>query len=126
MTGSPEMPPPRVLVVDDEPAVLDMLAWSLRRGGYEVVALSRFEDAKRYISDTPPDALVTDVRLGAFNGLQLAWLMRDARATAPVLVLSGYDDPTLRKEAERLGGVFHTKPVPSETLVSYLREKLGA
>lgn len=120
------MPAPRILLVDDEPAVLDALAWGLRRGGYDVVALPRFEDAKRLIAEAPPDGLVTDVRLGAFNGLQLAWLMRDASPTCPIVVLSGYDDPTLRKEAERLGGVYHTKPVPSDTLVDYLREKLGA
>ena len=121
------MPALRILVVDDEPAVLDMLAWGLRRGGYDVVAVARFDEAKRLIGDAPaPDGLVTDVRLGAFNGLQLAWLMRDASPTCPIIVLSGYDDPTLRKETERLGGVYFTKPVPSDTLVSYLREKLGA
>lgn len=120
------MAAPRILVVDDEPAVLDMLALGIRRGGYEVVAVARFEDARRSIVEDPPEALVTDVRLGFFNGLQLALLMRDARPDAPIIVLSGFDDPTLRREAERLGGVYYTKPVPSETLVGYLRDRLGA
>lgn len=119
------MPAHRILVVDDEPAVLDMLAWGLRRAGYEVVTVARFEDAKRYISDDPLDALITDVRLGAFNGLQLALLMRDAHPSAPIVVLSGFDDPTLRKETERIDGVYLTKPVSSETLVGFFKDQLG-
>lgn len=119
------MPAPRILVVDDEPAILDMLAWGLRRGGYEVVAVARFEDAKRYITEAPPDALVTDVRLGPFNGLQLALLLRAALPNAPIVVLSGFDDPTLRKETERMGGVYFTKPVTSETLIAHLRDRLA-
>jgi DNA-binding response OmpR family regulator len=118
------MPSARILVVDDEPAVLETLAWGLRRGGFDVTTQARFADARRHIDTDPPDALVTDVRLGAFNGLQLALHMRQARPHAPIIVLSGFDDPMLRREAEALGGVYLTKPLTGDTLATYLKGAL--
>lgn len=118
--------PARILVVDDEPVVLDLLAWGLRHGGYDVVAVGRFEDAKRCIAEQPPDALVTDVRLGPFNGLQIALQLRDAVPGAPIVVLSGFDDPTLRRETEEMGGAYFVKPLPREALLAHLRERLPA
>lgn len=117
---------PRVLLVDDEPAVLETLAWGLRHGGYDVTTAGRFDEARRALLAAPPDALVTDVRLGAFNGLQLAIVMRDASATAPIIVLSGFDDPALRKDAERLGAVYLTKPLRAQELLGYLDEGLNS
>jgi DNA-binding response OmpR family regulator len=119
------MPSARILVVDDEPAVLETLAWGLRRAGFDVVAHARFADARRQIDTDPPDALVTDVRLGAFNGLQLALHMRQAKPNAPIIVLSGFDDSMLRKEAEALGGVYLTKPLTGDTLARYLTGAVG-
>jgi DNA-binding NtrC family response regulator len=114
-----------VLLVDDEPAVLATLAEGLRLGGFDVHAAGSFEAARRAITDAPPDAMITDLRLGAFNGLQLVLYLRDLRPDAPVAVLSGYDDPMLRRDAERQGAVFFTKPVAFDTLTSFLRERLG-
>lgn len=116
---------PRVLIVDDDPGVLETLTLGLTRAGLAVTALSRFDEARHHIDESPPDALVVDVRLGAFNGLQLALHMRDARPAAPILVLSGFDDAMLRREAERLGAEFLTKPVSLEELGTRLREALG-
>ena len=89
----------RVLIVDDEPDVLETLAELVQGAGYEVVTRLNFEDARKDIANDPPDILVTDVRLGPFNGLQLAVLMRATRPESPIVVLSAYDDPTLRLEA---------------------------
>ncbi len=109
-----------VLVVDDQEDVLRTLAYFVGQGGYQVTALAKFEDARRVIDHTPPDILITDVRLGAFNGLQLVLHMRAVRAEAPIVVLSAYDDPTLRQEAARLGARYLTKPVTKQELLECL------
>jgi DNA-binding response OmpR family regulator len=109
--------PPRVLVVDDQEDVLNTLVRFLSMGGYDVVGLSEFEDAKGFIDRTPPDILVTDVRLGAFNGLQLALHMRAARADTPIVVLSAWDDALLRQEATGLGAVYCLKPLKRDQLL---------
>ncbi len=107
----------RVLIVDDEPALLDALRSALKRAGHDVVACRTFEDAREQLLTEEFDALVTDVRLGAFNGIQLAVIARDQSPSIRIVVFSGYDDPVLRAEAERLGGTFLLKPVSAEALL---------
>ena len=107
----------RVLIVDDEPDVLETLAELVQGAGYEVVTRLNFEDARKDIANDPPDILVTDVRLGPFNGLQLAVLMRATRPESPIVVLSAYDDPTLRLEAAHCHATYLTKPVSRKELL---------
>ena len=107
----------RVLIVDDEPALLDALRSALKRAGHDVVACRTFEDAREQLLMEEFDALVTDVRLGAFNGLQLAVIARNQSTSIRIIVFSGYDDPVLKTEAARLGGTFMLKPVTAEALL---------
>ena len=89
--------------------------------GFQVVPCSTFEDAKREIATLRPDILITDVRLGAYNGLQLALLARDVRPDVRVVVFSGFDDPVLKQEARRIGATYLVKPVSGHALVEELR-----
>ena len=118
------MPRLRVLVVDDDPNMLETIAWGVERGGHEAVQVGRFDQAKYYIQDSPPDALVTDVRLGAFNGLQLAILTTQKYPGTPVIILTGYEDPTLRDEAARAGATFVMKPVRLEDLLAHVKSAI--
>jgi DNA-binding NtrC family response regulator len=110
----------RVLVVDDEPALLDAVRYAFERAGLEVVACRSFEDARTRILSEDFDALVTDVRLGAFNGLQLAVIARNRLPNLGIVVFSGYDDPVLREEASGLGAAYLVKPVTGERLLQEL------
>jgi len=110
----------RVLVVDDQPDVLRTLAHLVASGGYDVETRLKFDEAKHYIDVTPPDLLVVDVRLGAYNGLQLALHMRNVRPEAPIVVLSAYDDPMIRKETERIGARWLSKPISRKVLLDCL------
>ena len=110
----------RVLVVDDEPALLDAVRYAFERAGLEVVACRSFEDARARILAEDFDALVTDVRLGAFNGLQLAVIARNRLPKLAIVVFSGFDDPVLREEASGLGAAYLVKPVTGERLLQEL------
>jgi DNA-binding NtrC family response regulator len=99
-----------ILIVDDEPAVLKVLTRWLEQEGYDVVTCGRYEDARQYLRNEVPLVLVTDVRLGAYNGLQLAMMLHDRDPDARTLVLSAFDDPTIRHETERIGATFLLKP----------------
>lgn len=113
-------PVPSLVIVDDEPGVLRPLTRYLSEHGYEVSAFDDFEAARQAIGALRPDVVVTDVRLGAFNGLQLAMIAREVRPDAQVLVMSGFDDPVLKAEAQRLGAAYLVKPVAGRTLVEAL------
>ena len=107
----------KVLIVDDQPDVARTLSQLVASGGYDVVTATRFDEARHLIDQTPPDILVTDVRLGAFNGLQLVLHMRAVQPSGPIIVLSAYDDAVIRQEAERSGAAFLAKPVTRKDLL---------
>lgn len=107
----------RVLIVDDEPALLDALRSALERAGHDVVACRTFEDAREELLAEEFDALITDVRLGAFNGIQLAVIARDRAPGMRIVVFSGFDDPVLREEAASLGASYLIKPITAERLL---------
>lgn len=113
--------PLKILIVDDDTSLLEVLERAFQNAGADVVAHSTFEGARRALHDGSFDALLTDVRLGAFNGLQLAVISRDAHPDIRVIVFSGFDDPVLRSEAERVQAVYVVKPVSTETLLELVR-----
>ena len=110
----------RVFVVDDEPALAESLRLGLQSHGHDVEMSRSFEEARRRLLDEDFDVLVTDVRLGAFNGIQLAVIARDKSPTMRIIVFSGYDDPVLKDEADRLGGTYLLKPVTAEMLLGQI------
>ena len=106
-----------VLIVDDEPLVLRAIRTAFERAGRTVTACATFADARQQLADRDFDALVTDVRLGRFNGLQLAIIARHLNPDMMVVVFSGSDDPVLREEAARLDAAFLVKPVAATHLL---------
>lgn len=120
--ASPIRRPRKILVVDDDIVLLDAIDRAFREAGEQVIACGSFEDARRVVRDKPLDVLITDVRLGAFNGLQLAVMARDLQPNIQVIVFSGFDDPVLRADAERVGATYLVKPVPSSYLLQLLQQ----
>ena len=110
----------RVLVVDDDQGLLQMLGHMLTACGYAVELCSSFEAAKYRLTHSPPDVLLTDVRLGAFNGLQLVILVKELFPATTAIVMSAYDDVTLRKEASHCGASYLQKPFTGEALFNSL------
>ena len=115
----------RLVVVDDDRQVLKHLTEILEEAGFDTVACERFVDAKALLSIFRPDLLLTDIRLGAYNGLQLAFYARDHHPGLPVVVLTGYEDPTLRDEANRSGAHFLVKPVTRAVLIGTIQKALS-
>lgn len=110
----------RVLIVDDDSSLLEALQRALKDGGLDVVAHTTFEGGRHAIRAEPFDAVLTDVRLGAFNGIQLAVVARDAYPDIRIIVFSGFDDPVLRGEAEHINATYLVKPVSGSQLLRLL------
>ena len=107
----------RVLIVEDESTLLEGLVAAFEHEGRQVVGCRSFEEARARLLAEHFDCLIADVRLGAYNGLQLAVIARDRSAGIGIIVFSGFDDPVLREEAARLGATFVVKPVSGERLL---------
>jgi two-component system LytT family response regulator/two-component system response regulator LytT len=115
----------RVLVVDDEPMVVEALREILAAAGYEPLGATSFEEGRRLLLAPPaPDVVVADVRLGKYNGLQLVVLRPQATAA---IVISGHWDEVIEAEARQLGAVYLQKPLASpvlaETVARLIAEK---
>lgn len=105
MTGT------RILVLEDDDDLATFYSEALRELGHTVTVCTRFEHARKRLYEDPPDAVLTDIRVGEYNGLHLAWLFRAMSPNGTVVVVSGYDDVVLQKEAELLNAEFLLKPV---------------
>ena len=79
--------PPRVLVVDDEPIVRDVLTRYLTHEGFEVAAAADGHEALRAIEEGSPNVIVLDLMLPKLSGLELLRLVR-LESTVPVIILS--------------------------------------
>jgi DNA-binding NtrC family response regulator len=115
-----------VLLVDDDPAVLQLVRQWLSSAGYSVIACDRFETAKQHLAAQAPDILVTDVRLGAYNGLQLVILAKQQGPQVAAVVMSAFDDPTLRKEAAQSGAGFVNKPCTRDQVLTAVIEAISS
>ena len=104
----------RILVVDDEQIVRDLLAHTLRRQGYDVEVAAGARDARAL--EGPWDLLLTDVVMPEMDGVELARHI-DARR---VLFMSGYDQRALAESA----GAFLQKPFSGDELARSIRALL--
>ena len=108
----------RVLMIDDDQEYLGLCTIILREGGHDVTACSDFNEGRRLLSDDHFDALITDVRLGAFNGLHLIALAAPSVVTK--IAMSAFLDPVIRRDAEQAGARFIVKPTDCATIAAVL------
>ena len=114
-----------ILVVEDDPDTLDFWVELLQRAGYGVTAAPSFEEARRAL-ESLPDMLITDIRLGAYNGLQLVVRARLANPCLPVLVMTAFDDPVLQEETHRLDAIYMRKPVDAPMVLAAIAQAFGS
>jgi len=114
----------KILLIEDDAELLVALVRAFREAGLEVLACGTFEEGREALRNQSFDVLVTDIRLGAFNGIQLAVVARDLHPSIRIIVYSGFDDPVLRAEAERIGATYLVKPVPVSALLEHIRQPL--
>ena len=109
------------LVVDDDPSLSKLVVEWMSAAGYAVESAANFGAAKLKINPRL-DVLIVDVRLEAFNGLQLAIQARSIVPTMRIVVISGWDDAVVRAEATSIGAVFLSKPFNEEQLLRVIGE----
>jgi DNA-binding response OmpR family regulator len=112
---------PAVLIVEDDAANGAWLIRVVSDAGYDVLGASTFDEARQLLNTRRFDLLITDLRLGGFNGLQLL-LGRPMNA----IVITGYADHVLETEAKHLGAGFLVKPFTAVELLKAVEEKLGS
>jgi two-component system response regulator HydG len=116
---------PRVLVVDDDLALAETLADGLTDAGFDAVASASSTEAARRLDAEPFDALVTDLRMPAIDGMGLLARSRRAAPERPVIVMTGYGAIETAVDAIRQGAHHYmTKPFSTDELALFLRRAL--
>ncbi len=115
----------RVLVVDDEPSIVDVVSMALRHHGYDVAVAETGAQALTEVRDWRPHAIVLDVMLPDMEGFEVARRLSAGRAGVPILFLSARDNTADVVRGLTTGGDdYVTKPFSLEELVARLRNIL--
>src|SRR5215813_484582 len=110
----------RVLIVDDEPAIRESLAFALKRDGFEVVDVASLKEAR----SAEADLIVLDLVLPDGNGLDFLRALR-ARSDVPVIVLTSRDEETDRVVGLEMGADDYVlKPFSPREVVARVRAVL--
>jgi len=115
----------RVLVVDDEPSITDLVATVLRYEGFEVDVAASGWDALRKAGAFEPDLVVLDIMLPDHDGFEIHRGLRDRGLDVPVIFLTARDATEDKVRGLTLGGDdYVTKPFSLEELVARIRAVL--
>ena len=116
---------PRLLVVEDDPNIVELLSASLRFAGFDVTAATNGADAVNSAKDSRPDLVVLDVMLPDLDGFEVIRRMREGGVRTPVVFLTARDATDDKIRGLTLGGDdYVTKPFSLEELTARIRAVL--
>ncbi len=123
--GRPEAPAKRVLIVEDDDRIRDVLEELLAGAGYGVIGVENGIEALDWLSHSPVDLLIVDILIPGLSGPELIKRVRQTAEwkTAPILVLSGYAD--LARYRDLPVNAVQLKPFRVSDLLEQVSELIG-
>jgi len=115
----------RILVVDDDPVILDQLAGALEDEGFNALRSSSAEDAIAILNKADPELVITDLRLPGKDGLKVVEQAQSLHPNSPVLVMTAHASVDTAVKAMQLGA-FHylPKPMSVDTILIEVKKAL--
>jgi two-component system, NtrC family, response regulator PilR len=116
---------PRILVVDDEPSMREMLRIVLRRDGYDVLIAENGQAALERLRSEPVDLLLSDIRMPDLSGVEVLRAAKEMNRDIVAFMMTAYASTETAVEAMRLGAVdYFTKPFSMDELRLKVRQHL--
>lgn len=115
---------PKILIVEDEPDIVELLAYNLHQAGFETITAFNGEDALRHANTKPPDLVLLDVLLPGVDGLEVCRMLKRDPTTAdiPVIMLTAKGEKTDKIVGLELGADdYVTKPFSPREVVLRIR-----
>ena len=101
-----KVPTARILVIDDNPEVVDILATCLREEGYGVLGALTGDEGLKDFNLSRPDLILLDIALpGGMDGIELLKRIHSINPTSKVIMVTGNTDPKLARESLELGAL---------------------
>jgi DNA-binding response OmpR family regulator len=119
----------RILAVDDEPELTDLMRFHLERAGHEVVTAANGWEAIDAIRHARPDIILLDLMLPDLDGFGVCEILRrdPLTATIPIIIISAWASPDSRNLGLELGALdYITKPFHPQELVDRVHQLLHA
>ncbi len=118
----PDGTPIRILTVDNEPSLIELLSMAMRYEGWDVHTAASGSEAVKVAREVRPDALVLDMMLPDFDGLEVMRRIRTEQPDVPVIFLTAKDGVSDRINGLTAGGDdYVTKPFSLEEVIARLR-----
>ena len=114
----------RILVVDDDPGIGQMLTRALGRHGYEVNATTSADEALEMVESASYDAALVDLVMPERDGADLAGTLRRRFPGLPIGLMTGYSNSPLIPQFEKSGMAVFTKPLLIQDLVEFLQREI--
>jgi DNA-binding NtrC family response regulator len=112
------------LIVDTDAVQVFHLGRSIEAAGFRCLSAPGFVPARRCIYDYHPEIIITNLRLGAFNGIHLAYLAKVHNAATRVMVYAREYDRLLAAEAVAAGAFYERLEFVPASIVNFLRAAL--
>ncbi len=110
----------KLLVIDDDSAVTDLLSLLLKSQGFEVFATNNSTDGLSMIREQQPDLVVLDLMMPEMDGWEVCRSVRQF-SQVPIIILSALNDPSMIASVLDAGADdYLTKPTPSRVLVAHI------
>ena len=114
-----------ILVIDDDPAMRDSLAFLLDVNGFAVTTYETATDFLDHLAGSRVDCIVSDIRMPGMSGLELVRKLKADAVACPVILMTGHGDVALAVEAMKAGAVdFIEKPFEDAALLRAVGEAL--
>jgi len=108
---------PRMVIVDDEPEVLEELAEVFGEYGYEIETAREGEEALRKVKEKRPHVMLLDIRMPGMDGIEVLRRVREVDPSLGVIMVTAVMEEGLAKEAMKLGAFdYITKPIDLDYL----------
>jgi len=117
--------PKKILLVDDDPTLVEGLSYSLKREGYEVAVAADGLRALECVREEQPDLVILDIMLPQLDGFEVCRILRAAGAKVPILMLTAKTEEVDKVVGLELGADdYLTKPFGLRELVARIRALL--
>jgi DNA-binding NtrC family response regulator len=116
-----------ILVVDDEPAIRDLLSSYFRKHGYEISAASTAEETLRLTNEVPLQLVILDVLLPDSDGLEILEQLKAAHPNLPVIIMTGigFDEELLQEAIQKGASGYVSKTLPLDQLLMEVHRTLN-
>lgn len=122
--------PKRILMIDDDPTILQMLKLSFARTDFEVITANEGETGLKLFSEQHPDLILVDIAMPGIDGYQVVEEIRnrdDEGKSVPIIILTAHEQPVMRNYANEVGAnLYLTKPVVPSKLIEHIGKMLGS